>query len=278
MSIRFEDLTAGPLHKFNATAPGGAFIGLIGHGESGIAELLARAGDGALTVQNLSGLELPARLRFLQQATEAARRGQTVLAASADAALLRELADEVWWLEGGQLRLKGDPAETIAAYTGSVLGELRGELAAGELHPSLRRGDGRAALESVEVLDAGGQPVALLQSGAEAAVRVKVRFAAAVENPVIGIMIRTRIGFEVYGTNTELERLAVGPVAAGEIRTVLFRFGCALCPQSYTVTAASHDADGTWHDWMEDAISFAVADTRYTAGVANLRAVVDLED
>jgi hypothetical protein len=277
MSIRFEDLTAGPLHKFNATAPEGAFIGLIGHGESGIAELLAHSGDGALTMGNLSALELPARLRFLQAANEAVRRGQTVLAASADAALLRELADEVWWLEGGQLRGKGDPAETIAAYTASVLGDLRAQLVAAELHPSLRRGDGRASLESVEVLDAGGQPVALLQSGAEAAVRVKVRFAAAVENPVIGIMIRTRIGFEVYGTNTELERLAVGPVAAGELRTVVFRFGCALCPQSYTVTAASHDPDGTWHDWMEDAISFAVADTRYTAGVANLRAVVSLE-
>jgi lipopolysaccharide transport system ATP-binding protein len=125
-------------------------------------------------------------------------------------------------------------------------------------------------------LDFIDQPTAMLQSGQGAAIRVEVEFAAAVENPVIGIMIRTRIGFEVYGTNTELENVKVGPVAAGQRRVVTFRFDCQLCPQSYTVTAASHDPDGVWHEWMEDAISFTVADTRYTAGVANLRAKVEL--
>ena len=43
------------------------------------------------------------------------------------------------------------------------------------------------------------------RSGELAVVRVRVRFRSAVADPVIGIMIRTRIGFEVYGTNTELE-------------------------------------------------------------------------
>jgi lipopolysaccharide transport system ATP-binding protein len=32
-----------------------------------------------------------------------------------------------------------------------------------------------------------------------------------------------------------------------------------------------------WHDWMEDALAFSVADNRYTAGVANLRAEVAAE-
>jgi lipopolysaccharide transport system ATP-binding protein len=58
---------------------------------------------------------------------------------------------------------------------------------------------------------------------------------------------------------------------------VTFAFDCALCPQEYTITAASHDPNGVWHDWMEDAIAFAVSDSRYTAGVANLRATVTAE-
>jgi len=32
-----------------------------------------------------------------------------------------------------------------------------------------------------------------------------------------------------------------------------------------------------WHDWLEDAVAFSVTDSRYTAGVANLRAVVEVE-
>ena len=54
-------------------------------------------------------------------------------------------------------------------------------------------------------------------------------------------------------------------------------FRCDLCPQDYTLTAASHDPDGVWHDWMEDALDFTVTDSRYTAGVANLRARAVLE-
>jgi lipopolysaccharide transport system ATP-binding protein len=105
-------------------------------------------------------------------------------------------------------------------------------------------------------------------------VRVRVRYDKPVPDPVVGIMIRTRVGMEVYGTNTELERIAVGPCSAGDVRTIRFTFACQLCQGSYTITAASHDPDGVWHDWLEDAVAFSVADTRYTAGVANLRAKV----
>jgi hypothetical protein len=112
------------------------------------------------------------------------------------------------------------------------------------------------------------------RSGEPVSVRVTVRFAQAVEDPVVGIMIRTRIGLEVYGTNTELEGVKLGLCAPGDTRTVTFAFRCDLCPKEYTLTAASHDPDGVWHDWLEDAVAFTVADTRYTAGVANLRAAV----
>jgi hypothetical protein len=93
---------------------------------------------------------------------------------------------------------------------------------------------------------------------------------------VVGMMIRTRIGLNVYGTNTELERLKLGPCAAGSEIRVEFAFRCELCPQEYTLTVASHDPDGVWHDWLEDAVSFSVTDDRYTAGVANLRATVTI--
>ena len=93
----------------------------------------------------------------------------------------------------------------------------------------------------------------------------------------MGILIRTRIGLHVYGTNTELENIHFGPVRAGDTVRVTYRFQCELCAGDYTVTAASHDPDGVWHDWLEDAVAFAVSDERYTAGVANLRSQVVAE-
>jgi lipopolysaccharide transport system ATP-binding protein len=103
-----------------------------------------------------------------------------------------------------------------------------------------------------------------------------VRFAGRVEDPVIGILLRTRIGLNVYGTNTELEGLRLGPRGAGDVVQLSFAFRCELCPGEYTLTAASHDPDGVWHDWLEDAVAFTVTDSRYTTGVANLRARVEV--
>ena len=51
------------------------------------------------------------------------------------------------------------------------------------------------------------------RSGELAVVESLVRFREAVDDPVVGIMIRTRIGLNVYGTNTELEKLKLGPCA-----------------------------------------------------------------
>jgi lipopolysaccharide transport system ATP-binding protein len=214
------------------------------------------------------------RSRAAVQVERLRRGGATVLIASHDESLLRQLCDEVWWLEGGALAANGDPAEVIEKYRGNIGRKLQawGQTVSAGLSPSLRRGDGRAHLLGVETLGEGDRPSMVWASGGEAAVRVAVRFEQPVADPVVGIMIRTRIGFEVYGTNTELEKLKMGPCQAGEVRVVTFRFRCDLCPQEYTITAASHDPDGVWHDWLEDAVAFTVTDSRYTAGVANLRA------
>jgi hypothetical protein len=280
MPIRFESIipkTPPALPEFTPDAPDGAFLGILGATPAEIDALFAEAAPHAFTCANFSALPLAERLSWLHEATEAQRHGKLILAASAEPALLAPLIDELWWIHQGEFRLKGAPSDVIAAYTAHVFEELRARLAPSALHPSLKRGDGRAQVLAVEILDPSGRPTALVQSGQQATVRVRVRYNAAVESPVVGIMIRTRIGFEVYGTNTELERIVLGPVEAGAERVVRFQFACNLCPQSYTVTAASHDPNGVWHEWMEDAIAFAVAGDRYTAGVANLNASVSAE-
>ena len=219
----------------------------------------------------LDGLEAPARLRVMAEIEAKRRGGASVLVRSSDLWLLRTVADEIWWFEDTLVRSKGHPDEVLAAYQRELLRDV-GLLA--EIPCALRRGDGRAQLTGIETLNTAGEVVSVWQSGETGRIRVSVQFEKDVEDPVIGIMIRTRIGMEVYGTNTELEKLKLGPCLAGEQRVVTFEFECNLCPQFYTITAASHDPDGVWHDWMEDAVGFAVADTRYTAGVANLRARV----
>jgi lipopolysaccharide transport system ATP-binding protein len=227
----------------------------------------------------LSKSDAVSKARAISQLVELRRAGATFVIVTHDERLLESCADEIWWLRNGELAARGDPAEVLALYRRHVAAVLRslGANRIPKLAPALRSGDGRAALQTIELLAENGEPSTVWRSGESVAIRVAVLYAGEAADPVVGILIRTRIGLNVYGTNTELERIHFGPVQAGDTVRVTYRFRCDLCPGDYTVTAASHDPDGTWHDWQEDAVAFAVADSRYTAGVANLRAQVVAE-
>lgn len=221
--------------------------------------------------------DAPTRVRALNDIEKQRREGASILLVSHELEFLLDVADEVWWMAQGKIVQQGDPRDVISRYRTAISKQLRAHTAVAELHPALRRGDGRAKIQKLEILDGTGNHAVNLVSGEPASVRVSVEFTAPVEDPVVGIMIRTRIGFEVYGTNTQLEGLKLGPCKAGDARRITFRFVVALCPKEYTLTVASHDPDGVWHDWMEDAVAFSVSDSRYTAGVANLRTEVSVE-
>jgi lipopolysaccharide transport system ATP-binding protein len=213
--------------------------------------------------------------RLLSHLHACQARGAVVLLASHDLPLLERHCDEIVRIEAGKVVERGDPALVLRSYRRDVLRATCAASGPVEMQPSSRHGDQRAAIERIEVLDAEGRSVSTIESGRETTVRVAVRYDAAVAEPVVGILIRSQVGVNVYGTNTELERLSFGPVSPGEKIELRYRFVAALCPGEYTLTVASHDRDGTAHEWLEDAIRFTVGDSRYTAGVANLRAKVE---
>ena len=313
MAIRFRRVSSAPLDNFDAAAPDGVVVGIVGENGSGKSRLLRLAAGveapqsgrveasgcgrllGPADGLDLGALDLGLRgvlaidntfARHDALVRERAaitigmlrRRGITILLVCYEEELLRRLADEVWWLKGGRLAGRGDPDQMLRAWRQEVAQNIRawGQSLKLKLAPTMRRGDGRAEVVRLETLGEDGRPTMIWRSGELAMVKVTVRFEKDVADPVVGMMIRTRIGLNVYGTNTELEKLQLGPVKAGQMVTVQFAFRCELCPEEYTLTVASHDPDGVWHDWLEDAIAFSVTDDRYTAGVANLRATVSV--
>ena len=188
--------------------------------------------------QTLAGHDLLVRERAVVALDRLRRSGTTTLVVSHDEDLLRRLADEVWWLQEGKLAARGAPDEVLGAYRKHIAHRIRawGDTVTAPLARASAGATAGPRCCAWRPIGEQGRPTSVWRSGELAVVRVTVRFHQAVEDPVIGILIRTRIGLNVYGTNTELEKLKLGPCAAGETLQLTFAFRCELCPGHYTLT------------------------------------------
>ena len=216
--------------------------------------------------------------RCVEKFEELKARGVTILFVSHDLGLVKRLADRAVFLHQGRVMAEGRPSDVVNRYVGLVLehhaprpDEERGR----QGDSTYRHGDGASHIVSVELLDAGGRAITAVPSGAPVIVRMRARFERSCEQPVAGILIRNRLGLDVFGTNTRVEGRELEPAGAGDELIVDFRFDCLLAGHEYTLTAAMQNWDGTSQDWLDDVLSFRVADRRQVAGVASLPVTVD---
>jgi len=220
--------------------------------------------------------------RCVRKLKELQAAGVTIVFVSHDLGLVKQICNRAIFLEDGKIVEQGDPSAVINRYVGTVLegqkafdvetDRLQAESGSGSdrFEFSHRHGDRVAEIVEVELLDADGKPTRGVGSGDPLSVRVAAKFHAEQPSPMIGMLIRTRNGLDVFGTNTSIEDVKIGPCAAGDSVTVEFSFECWLTPQEYTLTVAAQYSEGYSHDWLDDVITFRVVDARPLAGVANL--------
>jgi lipopolysaccharide transport system ATP-binding protein len=203
----------------------------------------------------------------------------TILFVSHDLGLVKKLSHRAIFLLNGQIEAAGEPSHVINRYIGLVLDPRNGTNDAklkeeGRLPASFRHGDQSSEVTEVVLLDEDGESCRVVRSGQELTVRVKAVFRHPRKEPMVGILIRTRIGIDVYGTNSQIEGIGLGDFEPGDELTVEFRFPCWLTPQEYTLTAAMQDPDGSSQDWLDDVVAFDVVSERSAAGVTDLRASI----
>ena len=218
--------------------------------------------------------------RCVRKFQELRERKITVLFVSHDLALVKQLSDRALLVVEGRVRALGEPSDVINQYVGLVLERQRADREPadkGRITAGFRHGDRSSEIVDVQLIDASGTPVQAVTSGETVRVRVRSIFHAAKADVMVGILIRNRIGMEVYGTNTRVERIELGRFDAGDELDLEFQFECWLTPQAYTLTIAVQNTDGSSHDWLDDVLAFDVVDARALAGVANLRARVTWE-
>jgi ABC-type polysaccharide/polyol phosphate transport system ATPase subunit len=215
--------------------------------------------------------------RCIQKFEELKQRKVTVLFVSHDLGLVKRLSDRAALMVDGKVAAYGTPSEVVNRYVGLVL-ERQGRESPHEdkrLGGTFRHGDGASRVIDVELLDARGKKTRSVDSGAPITVRVRARAERDLDDPVAGMLIRNRLGIDVFGTNTRVEGIQIGRVAAGEIFETDFTFDCLLTRQDYTLTVATQYREGFSQDWLDDVLSFSVVDSRDLAGLASLKTKVE---
>ncbi len=174
--------------------------------------------------------------------------------------------------------MQGAPKDAVNQYVGFVLDRersaeentttlLEDPVAA---KSSFRHGDGASRVLEVQILNSRREVCRAFRPGESIIVRIRASFRKPVSNPVVGILIRNRIGMDIFGTNTRVERAELGDFEPGDEIEIEFELDCLLSRQEYTLTVAVQYWNGLSQDWLDDVLDFRVEDTKDVAGVLNL--------
>jgi lipopolysaccharide transport system ATP-binding protein len=216
--------------------------------------------------------------RCIKKFVELKERRITVLFVSHDLGLVKRLSDRAALMIDGRVAAFGNPSEVVNRYVGLVLERQEREQPRGDLPKagsSFRHGDGASEIVSADLFNARGEAVRNLEPHETISIRVRAIAQRDLEDPVVGVLIRNRLGIDVFGTNTRIEGIDLGNIPAGEMFEVDFTFDCLLTRQDYTLTVATQHREGYSQDWLDDFISFSVTDARDVAGLANFKTKVD---
>jgi lipopolysaccharide transport system ATP-binding protein len=220
--------------------------------------------------------------RCVQKFEELRKKNVTVLLVSHDLGLIKRLADRAAFMLDGKIVMQGSPKDAVNQYVGFVLDHERAgreqstgqseESAASSISSksSFRHGDGASRVKDVRILNSISETCHVFRPGESIILRIRAVFQKPVSNPVVGILIRNRIGMDIFGTNTRLEQAELGDFEPGEEIEVEFELDCLLSRQEYTVTVAVQYWNGLSQDWLDDLLDFRVEDTKDVAGVLNL--------
>jgi lipopolysaccharide transport system ATP-binding protein len=234
-------------------------------------------------------------MRFLRKFCEHG----TLLFVSHDTAAVVALCQQACWLHHGTVRLSGTPKEISEAYLSDFYESQQGLSKIGGNPPDITTsittdaantpyrdvrldfinttnlrndielfqfrsnsesfGSGGAQIISVELMDNNGTPLAWIVGGELVKLRIRCNVFERLASPIIGFIMKDRLGQALFGDNTYLSYVD-HPVKAemGEALEAEFFFQMPILPSGeYSITVAI--ANGTQqepvqHQWIHDAM------------------------
>jgi hypothetical protein len=201
------------------------------------------------------------------------RDGVTLLFASHDPLAVKTLCDQALLLDHGRPLEMGAPSAILEHYNSRIaagnssrrLLDLEAARPAGvpAADPAAprRSGNFKALVVDFSMTTGDGRECRSFTAGTEVAIRIRALFLEDVQEPTVGMLIRDRLGNDVFGTNTFQQRIATGTCRAGEVVDVTFRLSLDLGCGEYSLTVALHTLETHVEDsfdWIDRLVVFQV--------------------
>jgi len=203
--------------------------------------------------------------KCIRRIKEFQEAGTTILLVSHDPTAVKTLCGRALLLDGGRLIQDGPPDLVLDHYNALIAKReanqeiLQAEAASGRM--TTRSGTFEARIAAIDLLDADGRPARAFTVGERARIRARVEFTSALVAPTVGVLIRDRVGNDVFGTNSFHLAPIDGTYEPGDEMTVDFDIQLNLGVGGYTLTAAVH-SDATHlvnnYDWWDKVIGFQI--------------------
>jgi lipopolysaccharide transport system ATP-binding protein len=191
-------------------------------------------------------------------------QGTTLLIVSHDRLSIQALCDRAILLHEGRLLREGEPEIVMDFYhalmADRTFAHIRQELNAQGVVQTTS-GTGEATIVAVTLQNASGANTDAAKVGEE--VVMSVRFRVHVDLPalVVGLMIKDRLGHEMFGINSHRLSIPIENLVAGSEHVFRLRFVMNLGEGHYSVTTALTRSDAhvdRTYEWRDRALIFYV--------------------
>lgn len=195
--------------------------------------------------------------------------GTTLLIVSHDKAAIQSICDRAILINGGHLVHEGKPEDIMNYYNALLADKGRHEIEFNQTSSGQTQvvsGTGEASIQGVRLLDAQGNSVEVIGVGQSVELEVNIQINCDIPELVVGLLIKDRLGQDIFGTNTHHLNQVLYDLRGGEHLTIAMTFPANLGVGSYSAAVALHSASNhiaNNYEWRELAVIFSVVNMQY---------------
>ena len=230
--------------------------------------------------------------------------GKTILFVSHDLSSVSKYCDRVVLLNKGEKLAEGTPKEMIDLYKKLLVNHMdeadtsETEVVEHEATPqpiadtrlwkealsvnpdTVEYGNGNASIVDFAILDANGNISGNIEKDTDFAVKMKVRFATDIQDPIFAFTIKDLRGTEITGTNSMFENKYVQPQHEGDERIITFKQKMSLQGGRYLLSLGCtgyKDGEFQVYHRLYDVCEITVISEHNTVGFYDMHSKVAIE-